>query len=118
MHQRDPAGKARKKALDGLGGERNLGHQDKDTLAAGQHLSGGAQVDLGLPGSGDADQQVRFAPRRICQLRQERAPRPFLVRGEQGWGGEDRFEFFEWVAPHFRFAEPYKTLLRQRVQVR
>ncbi len=76
----DPAaGEAAREALDQLRRQVDLGHQHQRLPAGGEHLLGGAQIDLGLAAAGDAVQQRR--PGIGLADRRRRSPRsPRLAR--------------------------------------
>ena len=54
MEDRDRLTEARAKAADGLGRQRNLGHQHASRTADREHALDGREVDLGFTRSGDA----------------------------------------------------------------
>ena len=54
MEHGDRLAKARAKAADGLGRQRNLGHQHAGRAAGREHALDGGEVHLGFAGAGDA----------------------------------------------------------------
>ena len=61
MEHGDPLAKARAEAADGLGRQRDLGHQHAGRTAGHQHALNSGEVDLSFAGAGDAVDQHHVA---------------------------------------------------------
>ena len=61
VEDRDRLAKARAEAADGLGRQRDLGHQHAGRAAGREHALDGREVDLGFAGAGDAVDQQHVA---------------------------------------------------------
>ena len=75
VQDRDGVAEARHEAVDHLRRQADLGHEDQHAAPLGQRLGGGAQVDLGLAGAGDAVQE-QAAGRLGADLGQRPRPAP------------------------------------------
>ena len=61
MEDRDRLAKTRSEAADGLGGQRDLGHEHAGRTTGCQNTLDGREVDLGFAGSGDAIDEYHIA---------------------------------------------------------
>lgn len=61
MEHGDRLAKARAEAADGLGRQRNLGHQHAGRATGCEHALDGGEVNLGFAGAGDAVDQHHVA---------------------------------------------------------